>query len=68
MELANYEKLPRGEQFDWAWWYAGKYLRLKREYRKFCPDGRFLYQLRAMWVLGLACLLVTGWGFGFFGK
>jgi hypothetical protein len=62
------ERLPKEKQFESLGWYSSKYQRLDREYRRLYPDGRLLMQVRILGALGIACSLISGWGFGFFAK
>jgi len=59
------DKLPKEEQFAVLGWYFAKNQRLHREYRRLYPDGRLLFKVRMLLVLGIACLLISAWGFGF---
>jgi hypothetical protein len=62
------ERLPEGEQFDPLGWYTSKALRLHREYKRLFPDGRLHLKLWVLTGLMFACLVISAWGFGFFGK
>jgi hypothetical protein len=67
MDKVN-EKLPKEEQFGALWWYASKYQRLHREYRRMYPEGGLLLKVRVLWALMFACMFVCVWEFGFFAK
>jgi hypothetical protein len=67
MDKVN-EKLPKEEQFGALWWYASKYQRLNREYKRLYPDGDLLLKIRVLIALMFACLLVCVLGFGIFAK
>ncbi len=67
VEMVN-RRLPKGTQFESLGWYWPKTLRLIREYRSLYPEGDLLLRFRTLIALGVACLLVSAWGFGFFGK
>jgi hypothetical protein len=67
MDKVN-EKLPKEERFTTLWWYASKYQRLHREYKRLYPDGRLLLKYRVLTALMFVCLLVCAWGFGLFAK
>lgn len=60
------EKLPKEEQIEALGWYFSKTLRLHREYRRLYPDGHLVSMARLLMALMIVCLLVCGWGFGFF--
>lgn len=51
-------KLPKEAQFERIGWYASKTLRLHREYRRFYPDGRLLFKVRALFAVMAVCLLI----------
>jgi len=61
------EHLPKEEQFDQLGWYMTKSLRLFREYKRLFPDGRLRLKLWVLTALMFACVVVSAWGFGFFG-
>jgi hypothetical protein len=65
MEKVN-EKLPKEKQIGALGWYFSKNLRLHREYRRLYPDGHLVSMVRLLMALMIACLLICGWGFGFF--
>jgi hypothetical protein len=67
MDKVN-KKLPRQERFAPAWWYAEKYIRLFREYKRLYPEGRVLTRFHVLTALMFVCLLVCVWGFGTFRK
>jgi hypothetical protein len=67
MDKVN-EKLPRQERFAPAWWYAGKYSRLFRDYKRLYPEGRLQTRFQVLTALMFVCLLVCVWGFGTFRK
>jgi hypothetical protein len=62
------EKLPKEEQIGALGWYFSKTLRLHREYRRLYPDGYLVSIVRLLIALMIVCLLICGWGFGFFGN
>ena len=62
------ERLPKEEQFDPAWWYMEKTLRLHREYKRLFPHERLHLKLWVLAGLMFACSIASAWGFGFFGK
>jgi hypothetical protein len=62
------DKLPEKERFEWFGWNLFKYQRLKREYRKFYPDGRLLFRVRILTVLLFVWILVCVWGFRLFAR
>jgi len=74
--LASYEmmdkvnaKLPKEEQFEaWRGWYAGKTLRLHREYKRLYPEGRLLFRVRMLMAIMFACVAICAWCFRFFAK
>jgi hypothetical protein len=57
------DKLPEEGRFEWFGWDLFKYRRLKREYRKFYPDGRLLFRVRILTVLLFVWILVCAWSF-----
>ena len=59
------DKLPKEEQFAVLGWYFAKTQRLHREYKRLYPDGHLLVKVRVLMALGIACLLISAWGFGF---
>jgi len=61
-------KLPDGEQFDHAWWYLTKTLRLRRKYRAFYPDGGLIVRANVLTAAMFVCVLVVAWGLGFFAQ
>jgi hypothetical protein len=61
------EKLPKEEQIGALGWYFSKTLWLHREYRRLYPDGHLVSMVRLLMALIIFCLLICGWGFGFFG-
>ena len=67
MDKVN-EKLSRQERFAPAWWYAEKYSRLFREYKRLYPEGRLQTRFHVLTALMFACLLVSAWGLGIFRK
>jgi len=62
------EKLPKEDQFAALGWYWLKTRRLHRDYNRLYPSGHLSRNVRVLARLMLACLLITAWGFGFFGK
>jgi hypothetical protein len=62
------DRLPKKEQFDPLGWYLSKYQRLQREYKRLYPEGLLLLQYRVACALGIVCLFICAWGFGFFAK
>jgi len=58
------DKLPKEEQFAVLGWYFAKTQRLHREYKRLYPDGRLLVKVRVLMALGIACLVISTWGFG----
>ncbi len=62
------EKLPKEEHIGALGWYLSKTLRLHREYRRLYPDGHLVSMVRLLMALIIACLLICGWCFGFFGN
>jgi len=60
VEAVN-QKLAVKEQFDPLWWYTGKYMRLRREYRRLCPEGKLLRRERAFGIACFAFFLATAW-------
>jgi hypothetical protein len=67
MDRVN-ERLPKEERFKTLWWYASKYHRLHREYKRLYPDGGLVLKYRVLTALMFALLLICAWGFGFFSK
>jgi hypothetical protein len=67
MDKVN-DRLPKEEQFDPSWWYLSKTQRLRREYKRLYPDGRLLLHVRIATALMITCVVIAGWGFGFFAK
>jgi hypothetical protein len=61
-------KLPEKEQFDWAWWYTEKMLRLHREYRRLYPGGRHLVRIHILEAVMFCCMVLVAWGLWFFGR
>jgi len=55
--------LPAERQFEPFGWYYTKYRRLKYEYRRLYPDGNLLRKSRIITLVGVACGLVSCWGF-----
>jgi hypothetical protein len=62
------DKLPKGEQFDALGWYASKYQRLHRDYRRLYPDGGLVLKARLLMALMIACGLICAWSLGLFAK
>jgi hypothetical protein len=62
------ERLPKEQQFAELWWYASKYQRLHREYKRLYPEGRLLLRVRVLTVAMFACWLICAWGIGLFAK
>ncbi len=60
--------LPEAERFSPYGWYALKYARLLREYRRLYPTGKGIEHLRLLWlvaVLSAGCgVLLLGFGLG----
>jgi hypothetical protein len=61
-------KLPESEQFDWAWWYMDKTLRLRREYKRLYPGGRHIVRIHILEATMFCCLGLSAWGFRFFAR
>ena len=71
--LTNFEivdqvnkNLPDGEQFDHAWWYMSKTLRLRRRYRELYPDGGLVARMNILIAIMFLCGLVVAWELRFF--
>jgi hypothetical protein len=61
------EKLPREDQFGELGWHAPKTLRLYREYKRLCPDGRLLRKIHALTAVMAACGLFSPGALGSLG-
>ena len=59
-------KLPQNQQFEYGYWYPGKFGRLKRLYRCPCPEGRLISRLHALMAVSGVLGLTFAWQFGFF--
>ena len=64
IDLVN-AKLPKDEQFERAWWYLDKALRLRREYKRFYPRGRHIQRIYTLEAVMFGCGIVSAWAFGF---
>jgi hypothetical protein len=61
-------KLPTQERFGLLWWHAGKYLRLRRVYRRLYSDGKLFGVFFSLEIAFFVCMLVAAWGFGIIGR
>ena len=52
-------KLPPDRQIGLYWWYAGKYGRLMREYRRLYPEGRYLRTVYRVGAAGFGLFLIS---------
>jgi hypothetical protein len=59
MDKVN-ERLPVEQRFPPLWWYAEKYSRLRREYRRLYPGGELL---RKAFLFEIACFVCCLFGF-----
>jgi hypothetical protein len=53
------EQLPAEQRFDSAWWWLGKMLRLRAEYRRRFPEGTAIRRHDRAAALGAASLVVA---------
>jgi len=58
------DKLASGKWFEQLGWYLSKSQRLHREYRRLYPAGRFLFKIRVLIALAIACFLASAWALG----
>jgi hypothetical protein len=58
-------RLPESERFSPAWWYAGKTLRLRHEYRRLYPSAPRLTQLRSVGFVEVAIAVTAALALGF---
>jgi hypothetical protein len=65
MDKVN-EKLPPEQRFSALWWYAEKYSRLRREYRRLYPGGRLFVKTRILAAGMILCFVIAAWTLGFF--
>lgn|SRR5271165_6827943 len=62
------EKLPREKQFNPLRWYPPKYQRLWRHTRGCTRTGSLPLHTFVLMAVSFACLLITVWSLGFFGR